>query len=254
MDSINNQEPEGITERGGGLRWDKKWDVTPPGGGEEPEAAWEAQRGTRSGLSKEEALQPAAVVTNAINPQQPLIVALSFRGGKGIAKPGQESISQVEGKKAARETNQIPRIQSGERTGNSHSIKREWVVAFGVMLASEHSCGDGGERSFANGLINSSSGRHYFWKWWHPCEITQSTVDLICANPSGCNEEAGHDAKLDTFLPHNIFPRNSQQVFFLFFQESEVQKRHCPVKFKDTNVGGKKTRMNNFILQKKTKP
>lgn len=90
------------------------------------------------------------------------------------------------GEKAVRKQIKFKKCQSNKLTYDSHSTKWNGSrCVWGPPVGGKHSCGDNSERSFANGLINNSFGRHYFWKWWHRPEITQSMVDLICVNPSG---------------------------------------------------------------------
>lgn len=74
-------------------------------------------RGTKSSVSvelavasvKREVPQPAAVVTNAINPQPPYR-CLVIQGWRRKCKPEQESISQAEGEKfSARNKSNFPK-------------------------------------------------------------------------------------------------------------------------------------------------
>lgn len=123
----------------------------------------------------------------------PRLHSASFRGVERKSHTHKEVSQPGRGQKGALRHQYTRFNQTNKITCDLFRIKGSDEISRGVRgpsrpVTGKYNYRDNSDCSFANGLIKSPFGRHYFWKWWHLCEITQSTMDLICANPSG---EAG---------------------------------------------------------------
>lgn len=108
--------------------------------------------------------------------------------------------------------------QTNKITSDLYWIKGSDEISHSVRgpsrpVTGKYNYRDNSDCSFANGLINSPFGRHYFWKWWHLYEITQSTMDLICVNPSGRQENGKARSCIFVTVNFALWRENVQKSF-----------------------------------------